>query len=314
MANKRVVRFTVSDPQHKVDAVIPVGIVEGARRGPTLAVIAGVHATEYAVHEGAQRFWRSLNPAEIAGTVYVVLTADVTAFYAHTQYTNPVDGKNLNRVWPGNPDGTLTERIAHTITHEVVRKADAVVDCHGGEFDEAIDLFIITHSTGDAALDKRTLDFCMDLGFPFVEVTPAGGAVLGAGTGAAEAIKSGRPAATLEAGGRGLMEERHIAATYEALHNALKHLGMTPGRPTPFLGTPIKLDHGILLRTTAAGIYEPVVTIGNWIRTGELFARVLDFDGTILEELHAPEGGVILDVITARGIKAGGFAGKIGVI
>jgi hypothetical protein len=162
MADKRVVRFTVSDPQHNVDAVIPVGIVEGARRGPTLAAIAGVHATEYAAHEGAQRFWRSLNPSEIAGTVYVVLTADVTAFYAHTQYTNPVDGKNLNRVWPGNPDGTLTERIAHTITREVVRKADAVVDCHGGEFDEAIDLFIITHSSGDATSAHSTSAWIWD--------------------------------------------------------------------------------------------------------------------------------------------------------
>lgn len=314
MASKTIVKFPVKDVHNNFETFVPIGVVEGKNPGPTLAVINAVHATEYAAFDGVARFWESLSPEELSGKVAVVLTADVAALCSHTQYLNPIDGKNLNRVWPGKKDGTLTEVIAYTITQEVISKADAVVDCHGGEFDEAIDLFIITHKMGQADLDQRTLDFAMALGFPFVEVTDAHGTVLGAGTGAAEAVKSGRPAVTLEAGGRGLREERHISAVYNSLQNALKYLGMKPGEPVLWAGKPVKLDHGVILKSTQMGLYEPVVTVGGWIEKEAVFARVLDFDGTVLEEIRVSEAGVVLDVISARGIKANAFAGKIGVI
>ncbi|MFN8475338.1 MAG: succinylglutamate desuccinylase/aspartoacylase family protein [Anaerolineae bacterium] len=314
MASKTYVKLPVVDVHNGHRTFVPLGIVEGARPGPTLAAIGAVHATEYSALEGVHRFWRSLEPEKLAGRVLVVLAADVAALSAHTQYTNPIDGKNLNRVWPGKADGTLTEVIAYTITQEVILKADAVIDCHGGEYDEAIDLFIITHATGDAALDKRTLDLSLSLGMPFVEVTDASGAVLGRGTGAAEAIRSGRPAATLEAGGRGALDERHISAVYNSLHNAARFLGIEDGAPVLWAGQPVKIDHGILLRTTELGLYQPAVSVGDWIEQGGLFARVLDFDGSVLEEICAPEAGVVLDVIVGRAIKAGGFAGKIGVL
>lgn len=314
MSSKKIVKLPVKDVHNNFETFIPVGIAEGAQPGPTLAVIGAVHATEYAALEGVARFWQSLNPAELSGKVYVVLTADVAALCKHTQYTNPIDGKNLNRVWPGKPDGTLTEVIAYTITQEVIQHADAVIDCHGGEFDEAIDLFIITHAVGEAELDQKTVEFALALGFPFVEVTDAHGAVLGSGTGAAEAIKGGRPAVTLEAGGRGLLEERHISATYNALQNGLKHLGIKSGQPVPWAGQSIKLDHGVILKSTQMGLYAPQVTVGDWIEKDGLFAQVLDFDGTVLEEIRVSEAGVVLDVISARALGAGAFAGKIGVI
>lgn len=314
MSSKTIVKFPVKDVHNNFETFVPVGIVEGKNPGPTLAVLGAVHATEYAAHDGVVRFWESLNPDELTGKVFVVLAADVIALCSHTQYTNPIDGKNLNRVWPGKKDGTLTEVIAYTITQEVISKADAVIDSHGGEFDEAIDLFIITHATGNADLDKRTLDLAMALGMPFVEVTDAHGTVLGSGTGAAEACKSGRPAVTLEAGGRGLREERHISAVFNSLQNALRHLGIKPGKPVLWLGQPIKIDHGVILKSTQMGVYAPAVTVGDWIEQNDVFARVLDFDGSVLEEIRVPEAGVVLDVISARGIKANAFAGKIGVI
>jgi hypothetical protein len=314
MSSKTFIKFPVKDVHNNVETFVPVGIVEGKNSGPTLAVLGAVHATEYAAHEGVVRFWESLNPDELSGKVYVVLAADVIALCSHTQYTNPIDGKNLNRVWPGKKDGTLTEVIAYTITQEVISKADAVIDSHGGEFDEAIDLFIITHASGNAELDQRTLDLAMALGMPFVEVTDAHGAVLGSGTGAAEAVKSGKPAVTLEAGGRGLPDERHISAVFNSLQNALRHLGMKPGKPVLWLGQPVKIDHGVILKSTQMGIYAPAVTVGDWMEQNDVFARVLDFDGSMLEEIRVPEAGVVLDVISARGIKANAFAGKIGVI
>jgi predicted deacylase len=314
MANKEVTTYEVTDPSSDYTARIPVGLARGDDDGPALAVIGGVHGTEYAAQEATVEFWEEIDPVQIRGSVRVVLCADTAALEGHSAYVNPIDGKNLNRVWPGNPEGTLTERIAHTITKEVIEHSDAVIDVHGGEWDEDIDCFIITHRSGDAELDTRTLDLAMSLGFTYVEVTDSEGAVLGKGTGSGEAMAGGRPALTLEAGGAGLRERRFVDAHKYALRNALKHLGIVDGEPIWWDGKPVKLDHGILMKTTKGGLYQPAVSIGEWITEGEVFSRVLDYDGRVIEELSAPESGTVLDMIIARAIKPGGFGGKIGVL
>jgi predicted deacylase len=314
MPSKFIRNLPIVDPASGTETYIPVGTATGGDGGPVLCVIGGVHGTEYAAQDAVVKFWERLDPQRLNGEVRVVLAADVTAMVAHSAYVNPIDGKNLNRVWPGDPDGSLTERIASAITTNCVEGSDAVIDVHGGEWDEDIDCFIIAHRVGDPDLDKRTVDLAMALGFTYVEVTDAHGDVLGRGTGAAEAMKGGRPAMTLEAGGVGRREHRFVMAHVHALENAMRYLGITDGSPILFDGAPVLLDHGVLIKTTAEGRYVPAVEVGDWIEAGELFAEVVDYEGNVLEEIRAPEAGTVLDVIVARMIKAGGFGGKIGVL
>jgi predicted deacylase len=166
---------------------------------------------------------------------------------------------------------------------------------------------------GDAELDERTISLAMALGMPFVEVREPGTPV--SGTCSGTAARSGRPGITLEVGGRGLQEEYYIAATVYCLQNALKHLGMVEGEPVLWAGQPVRLDHGVILRTSQAGVYRPAVAVCDWIEKDALFARVLDFDGqTLREEIRARAAGTVLDVSTARAFGADAFAGKIGVI
>ncbi len=80
--------------------------------------------------------------ALIAGTLLLVHIANPPSFYGRTIYTSPADGKNLNRVFPGRPDGTLSERIAHAITSEVIAKANFLVDLHAGDGNEALRPYI----------------------------------------------------------------------------------------------------------------------------------------------------------------------------
>lgn len=317
MTSKKVARLPVEDKHNGVTSYIPVGVLEGREPGPTLAVLGGVHASEYVAQDGVYRFWESLDAEEISGSVLVVLAADVTAMCAHHIYTNPVDGKNLNRTFPGKKDGTLTEVIAHVLTRDVIAKADAVIDCHGGEFDETMALYLITSAVSDAEVDARTLDMAMALGFPFVEVGDFNNPAfpwLGRGTSVGEALLMGKPGMALEAGERGVRDERATAAVYHALRNGLRHMGMIPGKPVPWAGKPVVLERGLPIMSTAEGLFEPGVVVGDWIEKGEVFAQVRDFDGTLLEELRAPEEGTVLTVIAARAIKANGFAGKLGIV
>lgn len=314
MSSKQLLTLEATDPANDYTATIPVGVAIGDEDGPCLAVLGGVHGSEYAARNAVVEFWNEIDVSKIRGSVRVVLCADTAALEGHSAYVNPIDGKNLNRVWPGDPDGTLTERIAHAITTEVISHSDAVIDVHGGEWDEDIGCFIITHSTGDSDLDKRTLDFAMALGFTYVEVTDANGPVLGTGTGSGEAMKGGRPGLTLEGGGMGISERRYVDVHKYGLRNALRYLGIADGDPVWWGGESVKLDHGVLMKTTKGGVYEPAVSVGQWIEEGEVFARVRDYAGNVIEEITAPEGGTVLDMIIAQGIKPGGFGGKIGVL
>jgi predicted deacylase len=117
---------------------IPITIVRGAQPGPTLALIAGTHGSEVAPIVALQRVRATLDPAGLRGTVLIVHVANVPSFLGRTVYYSPVDGKNLNRVYPGRADGTVSERIAHAITREIIERADYLVDIHSGDGNESL--------------------------------------------------------------------------------------------------------------------------------------------------------------------------------
>jgi predicted deacylase len=118
---------------------------------------------------------------------------------------------------------------------------------------------------------------------------------------------------TIEAGGRARRDEWAVQAHVQALDNALRHLGIVPGAPAPWAGTPVVLSRGVNVESREAGRFEPAIDAGDWIEEGAPFARVRDADGRVLEELRAPASGTVLYLMAARWIKANGFAGKIGV-
>src|SRR5215510_3700862 len=98
---------------------IPVTIANGAAPGPVLALVGGTHGSEYTSILALQRLRRELEPTRMRGAAILVHMANPPAFYGRRVYYGP-DGKNLNRVYPGKADGTVSERMAHAITREVI--------------------------------------------------------------------------------------------------------------------------------------------------------------------------------------------------
>ena len=89
---------------------IPVTVANGAAAGPVLALVGGTHGSEYTSILALQRLRRELEPARMRGAAILVHMANPPAFYGRRIYYGP-DGKNLNRVYPGAADGTISERI-----------------------------------------------------------------------------------------------------------------------------------------------------------------------------------------------------------
>jgi hypothetical protein len=116
---------------------LPITVVRGRRPGATVGIVAGVHGSEYVPIAALQRLAPTLDPSDVAGTIILVHLANPPSFYRRTVYYGPADWKNLNRVFPGKVDGTLSERIAHVITRDVIDRVDAFIDVHCGDANES---------------------------------------------------------------------------------------------------------------------------------------------------------------------------------
>ena len=91
---------------------LPIVVVHGVLPGARVAVTAGIHGAEYVSIAALREVAMSLDPARVRGSLVAVLTANPAAFAARTIYLNPMDGTNLNRVFPGKADGSPTQRLA----------------------------------------------------------------------------------------------------------------------------------------------------------------------------------------------------------
>ncbi len=116
---------------------VPVVEVTGSSDGPLLTVIAGVHGCEYAPMAAVRRWTRGLQTRDLRGRVRAVPVLNLPAFRARTPFVVPDDGKNLNRCFPGDPAGTLAERLAHATFTQVITGSDALIDAHAGDMVEA---------------------------------------------------------------------------------------------------------------------------------------------------------------------------------
>ena len=115
---------------------IPVAVVHGARPGKVVAFVSGAHGTEYASVVALTKLISQIDPGKLSGTAIVVPLLNVASFEKMTPHVNPIDGKGMNSVYPGNPNGTQTERALAAVASQVVEPADVVVDLHGGDLDE----------------------------------------------------------------------------------------------------------------------------------------------------------------------------------
>jgi uncharacterized protein len=115
---------------------IPVAVIHGARPGPVVAFVAGSHGTEYSSIVALQRLIPRIDAKALAGTVIIVPIINIASFEQMTPHLNPVDRKSMNGNYPGDPNGTQSQRALALITNQVVVPADVVVDLHGGDLDE----------------------------------------------------------------------------------------------------------------------------------------------------------------------------------
>ena len=145
----------------------PYFSIVGAASGPTFLVTAGIHAAEYTGIEAAIRLGRTIDPADVRGTIIIVPLLNRPGFYERSIYVNPEDNDNMNRVFPGRPDGTWSERFAHHFLNDVIAGANYAIDLHAGDMIEDLVPFVGYRRDGpgggrsDGAADARRVRRCL---------------------------------------------------------------------------------------------------------------------------------------------------------
>src|SRR6266516_5238621 len=122
---------------------VPVIELTGAEDGPRLTVLAGVHGCEYAPMAAVRRWTRALAGRALRGSIRAVPVLNLPSFRARTPFLVPDDGKNLNRCFPGNSEGTVADRLAHATFTKLIVGSDALVDAHCGDLPEALEPFTL---------------------------------------------------------------------------------------------------------------------------------------------------------------------------
>lgn len=282
---------------------IPYLDIHGSGPGPRLTVIAGVHGAEYTSIATARRFVTSLDADTVSGRIVVVPVANPSAFWARSPFVVPQDGKNLNRCFPGRPDGSAAEAIAAAVFSQVVAGSDFLVDLHAGDIPESLEPFTIYDESPVAAAAR---DLAIAYGFAHC-VRQAAATRTVAGSSCAAAADAGIPAIIAECGGNGILDPSAVARHLDGLRNLAKTVGVLSGVPAP--RRPIEEHDGWeWLRTAAAGWWQPSVTVGSSVPAGAQLGVVSDvWTDEPIAEITAPTAGTVLFLTASPAVSAGGL-------
>lgn len=278
--------------------------VTGAQPGPTLAVIGAIHGDELEGPLAIGQLLSNLDPSEISGRLILLPVANPEAVAAGLRCA-PIDGKNLARVFPGNPDGTPTEAAADLITRLVIAPADALIDLHSAGVNVESPLFAGYPDT-PGGLGARAAAMARAFGAPVVfrHGTPT---APGRTISIAEA--RGIPAIYLEATGGVSPCEDSVDAYAEGVLRVMQHLGMIP-QMLPAVQAPLCLvGAGNLdapsLSAPVAGLLVCHARLCRPVSRGEICFTIRDVDGTVLAELAAQSPGYPVFLRRTRWAEAG---------
>jgi predicted deacylase len=284
---------------------IPISILNGALPGPVLALIAGTHGYEYAPIIALQNIRAELDPQKLSGTVVIVHVANIPSFLGRTIYYSPIDGKNLNRQYPGDKDGSVSQRIAHAITTEVISRADYVVDMHAGDGNEALRPYIYMPKTGDVKLDETIQNMAKAFGIDHIIIDRADIPAPDASKFTdATALSLGKPAMTTESGQRGSTSTEWTGIAEHGVWNLLRHFEMIEGTNKAPAAV-VWLENYEVIASPETGIFKPLVKDGYVVAEGGVLGELLDFFGNKITDIKAPFKGVVNYIIVTPPITKG---------
>ncbi len=261
---------------------LPLCVVCGRAPGKTVVAIGGTHGDEYEGPVGLKNLISTITADEIvAGRLIVIPVLNVPAFQA-AQRHSPLDGANMNRVFPGDANGTITSRIARFITDEVLERADVVIDLHAAGQAAEIVRCMSFHQVDDPAIFAQYRATALLFGTPFVMIYTGG---MGTGLLTEEAEAMGKITIGSEIGYGASTDLDGTRWAHHGTLNVLRHYGLLDS-PMENLVLPTTDKQRVIAQTDinhyvtapVSGIGEPLVPLGAYVTAGTPVARLHDFE------------------------------------
>ena len=261
---------------------IPVYVANAAQPGPTVVAIGGTHGDEYEGPVGLKNLIDELDPTRLVrGRLIVIPVLNVPAFRAD-QRASPLDGMNMNRAFPGNADGTITSRIARFMTDEVLPRSDVVIDLHSGGAGFEVIRTMSFHKLEDHSEHEKFKQTAFLFGTPFTMVYTSG---MGSGLLTEEAEAMGKITIGSELGFGASTDYWGVKWAHQGTLNVMRHFGLLDEPQVD--NRPPGLDRQRLVSATdinrwitapVAGVSQPLVELGSFVRAGTPVTRIHDFD------------------------------------
>lgn len=280
---------------------IPVLIASGIEEGEVLWVEGGIHGTECGGTLAILECIHSLDLSKLKGTVVGVPVVNIAAHRAGMRLT-PIDGANLNRVFPGMADGSYTGQLAAEYFEIMSRHANYVLDFHSGGNDLKSPYYcgdIEKKDDPTSELTKRMLSYCgPDAGWlgPYEEFHAKLPSQM------ASLAKKNIPSLIVESGG-GDIEREDVENYKKAIMGCLMGFGFLEGEP-PVNEHMLRLVNGSFPTgptTKKGGLFLTDVKPGAVLKKGEPVGRIINLFGEVLEEILSPADDVYVTAIMKNG-------------
>jgi hypothetical protein len=293
---RRFFQLSVAKMADGSESRIPVHILNGAKKGPTLCLLSAIHGDEIFPMDVVREIVERTDLEKLSGTIIAVPVANPHSFESGTRNT-PFDFSNLNRIFPGKSDGSLSERIAHVISQQVMRKADYLIDLHSGPASLNVNYTYVYEFAGDIGKESEEIAavFGQEILYKSAPI---------AGTALEFALRNNVVAFTVEIGSPEFRCEEHLKIGVRGVENVMKHLDMISGKPVlPKKQCMIK--DKLVWRPTHGGLLCPVYggleTQGEVVAGGTTLARIISpYTFEELERVKAPYEETLLIMVRAR--------------
>lgn len=267
----------------------PVTILHGRREGKRMLITAGIHGGAYVGIQAAMELAEKLDIHKLAGTLVILKAVNRKAFELRDGDWGISDGKNLNQVFPGKPDGTEMEKIADVIVQDIFSEIDYYIDLQGGDTFEELTAYVSYAGTAEERVREQSRQMAEQVDVPYMVKSnvSSGGAYN-------HAASMGIPGVLIRRGGLGQWTEEEVRSTRRDVRNIMCHLGIYLGEKDYRMYYPLDVTNVIYQDASHSGLWYRRKKAGDVIREGDILGEVRDYSGNILEISVAEYDGVLL--------------------
>jgi len=287
---------------------LPLLAVRGESDGPVISVLAGVHGDEFEGIQAIREVFAQLDPAVVHGTFIGVPVINPPAVQVGTR-NSPVDGLNMARTFPGDANGTVSQRIAYHVAERIIAPADFMIDLHTAGAKYTMPLFC-GYGHRDSPQSEDSREAALVFGAAGADVVVGhtvrpGVTRVNRGTTVEEAGKRGIPCLYTESTGGGGLRPEVVSFYVDGVINVMEHLSVLPEEPVRREPGQVLVGPGCQILAPLSGFLVSKVRLLDQVKAGDLLGTLVGMLGETLAEIRCEYDGWVTMIRTTPIIYAG---------